>query len=72
MPPTPRHPAEGPGQTIRPGALGVEAAAQYIGMSVSWLQHSDVPRVKLGRRVLYRTMDLDRYLAQRTDLDVAS
>ena len=57
---------------IVPAALTVKEAAQYIGMSVSWLHHSDVPRVRLGKAaVRYLRADLDTYLAQRRDLDAA-
>ena len=56
---------------IVPAALTVKEAAQYIGMSVSWLHHSDVPRVRLGAAVRYLRADLDAYLAQRRDLDAA-
>lgn len=52
-------------------ALRVPDAARYIGMSQSWLEHSDVPRVRLGRAVRYLVKDLDMYLAQRRDMDAA-
>lgn len=55
---------------ITPIALDVKDAASYIGMSVSWLEHSDVPRVRLGRRVKYLVEDLDRYLKQHRTHDV--
>ena len=54
-----------------PAALTAKEAAQYLGMSLSWLQHSDVPRVRLGAAVRYLRADLDVYLAQRRDLDAA-
>lgn len=58
---------------VRPAALSFDAAAAYLGgVSRSWLEHSDVPRVRLGRRVVFRIVDLDAYLANRNDLDVAS
>jgi predicted DNA-binding transcriptional regulator AlpA len=44
-------------------------AAKYIGMSESWLSKSrmtgmDAPRhIKIGRRVVYDTADLDAWLA---------
>lgn len=55
---------------LEPAALTVEQAARYVGMSVSWLNHSDVPRVRLGRAVRYLKTDLDAYLTQRRDMDV--
>jgi predicted DNA-binding transcriptional regulator AlpA len=47
------------------GALGYDEAARYLGVKRSWLEHSDVPRVKLGRRVVFRIVDLDTYLERR-------
>jgi hypothetical protein len=42
-------------------------AAAYIGMSEAWLWASDIPRVKLGRRVKWLREDLESYLrAHRT------
>jgi predicted DNA-binding transcriptional regulator AlpA len=50
-------------------ARGVESptfdakgAAAYLGMSVSWLWQSDVPRVRLGTRTKWLRDDLDAYL----------
>lgn len=57
---------------IAPAALKLSEAAGYIGMSQSWLEHSDVPRVRVGTKsVRYLRADLDAYLAQRRDRDVA-
>lgn len=47
------------------GTLSAKDAAAYIDMSVSWLWHSDVPRIRLGRRVKFLRADLDAYLAAR-------
>jgi excisionase family DNA binding protein len=52
-------------------AMTKQEAAAYLSMSVSWLEHSDVPRVKLGTRVRFLRDDLDAYLAQRRDRDAA-
>lgn len=61
-----------PEPTTEPvAALHVQEAAAYIGMSKSWLAHSDVPRVRLGRAVRYLVADLDAYLLQRRDRDAA-
>jgi excisionase family DNA binding protein len=54
-----------------PAALTTKDAATYLSVSVSWLEHSDVPRVRLGRSVRYLRSDLDTYLAQRRDRDAA-
>jgi predicted DNA-binding transcriptional regulator AlpA len=45
--------------------LSASEAADYIGMSESWLRRSDVPRVRLGSRVIFMRSDLNAYLAQR-------
>lgn len=47
------------------GLLSVKEAARYLGMSVAWLYASDVPCVKLGRRRLYRAVDLERFVEKR-------
>lgn len=47
------------------GAMSAKVAAAYIDMSVRWLWDSDVPRVRLGRRVKFLRADLDAYLTQR-------
>jgi hypothetical protein len=52
-------------------ALPVEDAAGYLGVSKSYVEHSDIPRVKLGRRVVYLRADLDAHLLQRRDRDAA-
>lgn len=49
------------------GALRIDEAADYLGVSRSYVERSDIPRVRLGRRVVFRIVDLDRYLAQRCD-----
>jgi excisionase family DNA binding protein len=45
--------------------LSVKEAARYLGMSAAWLYSSGIPCVKLGRRRLYRTEDLDGYVARK-------
>jgi predicted DNA-binding transcriptional regulator AlpA len=47
------------------GAMSAKQAAAYLDMSESWVWHSDVPRVRLGRRVKFLRADLDAYLRQR-------
>lgn len=47
-------------------------AAEYLGVKESTLAawassgRYDLPMVKVGRRVRYRTTDLDRWMAERT------
>ena len=45
--------------------LSARKAAARLGVSPSWLYQSDVPRVKLGRRTLYRPSDLTKYVDAR-------
>ena len=54
-----------------PIVLKSEAAAHYLGLSTRFLEKLRLtgggPRfVKVGRRVLYRREDLDRFLEERT------
>jgi hypothetical protein len=42
--------------------LSREEAAEFIRMSLSWLTHSDVPRVRLGRRTVFLKSQLIRYM----------
>lgn len=45
--------------------LSVKEAAKYLGMSEAWVLNSSVPCVRLGRRRLYREVDLDAFAARR-------
>ena len=49
-------------QVIPPFQFEAKDAAAYIGMSVSWLWQSDIPRVRLGRSVKWLREDLENYL----------
>lgn len=53
------------GSEAERGAFSAKEAAAYLGMSESWVWHSDMPRVRLGRRVKFLRADLDAYLTQR-------
>jgi excisionase family DNA binding protein len=53
------------GGKMQGGLLSVEAAAEYLCMSESWLYQSGVPFIKLGRARRYRRDDLDRFAEQR-------
>lgn len=55
-----------------PFRFDMEGAAAYIGMSVSWLEHSDVPRVRLGRKVHFLREDLEAYMRARRSHGVAA
>ncbi len=46
-------------------ALDVKKAAKAIDMSESWLHHSNIPRVKLGARVVFLVSDLTAFLKAR-------
>lgn len=43
--------------------LSREEAADYLGVSVRYLDGSGIRRAQLGRRVLYRRPDLDSHVA---------
>ena len=45
--------------------LSVKEAAAQLGVSTSWLSSASVPKVKLGRRTLYRPSDLAAYVNAR-------
>ena len=42
--------------------LNKEQAAEYLGIGVTLLSELGVPFIKLGRRCLYDTLDLDAWL----------
>lgn len=48
--------------TDTPFRFSAKEAAAFIGMSPNWLWQSDIPRVKLGRRVHWLREDLEAYL----------
>lgn len=55
-----------------PAALRLPEAAHHIGMSESWLKHSDVPWVRMGRRArVYLVADLEAYLHARRSHEAA-
>ena len=55
-----------PPGALPPAALRLPEAAHHIGMSASWLKHSDVPWVRMGKRArVYLVKDLEAYLAAR-------
>jgi excisionase family DNA binding protein len=52
--------------------LGVEEAAKYMALSVSYIQKLTsrrlIPYTKVGRRALYDRVLLDKWMARRTVL----
>jgi predicted DNA-binding transcriptional regulator AlpA len=42
-----------------------DEAAAFLKVSRSWLEHSDVPRARLGRRVVFLRSQLLAYVAAR-------
>lgn len=48
--------------------LNVAKAAEYLGVSKTYMYTSGIPFVKLGSRRLYRVEDLDAYVAQRVQV----
>ncbi len=62
----------GDNQSLKPkmGLLDTEAAANYLGMSVGWLQNKrsegDGPKfIKLGHKVKYQIEDLETFKRER-------
>lgn len=56
------------GQRLNPvneRLLSVKEAADQLRVSTSWLYQSNIPRVKLGARRLYRPSDLAEYVDSR-------
>ena len=47
------------------GAMNAKQTATYLGMSERWVWQSDLPRVRLGRRVKFLRVDVDAYVAAR-------
>ena len=54
-----------PAAAVNERLLSAKDAAALLGVSASWLYQSNVPRVKLGRRTLYRPHDLAAYVDAR-------
>jgi hypothetical protein len=42
--------------------LSRKEAAKYLGVHINTLDHSDIPRVRLGCRTLFRQKTLDKYV----------
>lgn len=59
-------------ETPLPFQFDLAGASRYIGMSQSWLEHSDVPRVRLGRSVKFLREDLEAYMRSRRSHGVAA
>ena len=52
--------------SVEPRLLGVKAAAQYLGVTI-WFMRSvywsrSIPSLKLGKRILFDKVDLDRFI----------
>jgi predicted DNA-binding transcriptional regulator AlpA len=45
--------------------LTLTEAAEFLRMSASWVHHSDVPRLKLGRKVRFLKSQLIAYAEAR-------
>jgi excisionase family DNA binding protein len=59
--------------TIPPAVLSTEQAGQYLNLAPSTLttwrctHEVALPFVRLGRRIVYRRADLDRFLAEHVE-----
>jgi excisionase family DNA binding protein len=51
---------------------GIEQAARYLGLSLSYIQkltsRRRIPFIKVGRRALYDRVQLDRWMSRRAVL----
>lgn len=54
-----------------PDVMTLEEAAEYMRMSPRWLEESDVPRAKLGRRVVFVRVECFEYILRRLTHRVA-
>lgn len=73
----PPFPVVGPVVLVSDEIFDIDAAAKFFAdSSVSWLQRSDVPRAKIGGRVVFLRSQLIAYvvarLTHRIDLPVRS
>lgn len=59
-----------PPEPVNERLLSVKEAADKLRVSASWLYQSDIPRVKLGSRRLYRPIDLARYVEARLSHEI--
>jgi hypothetical protein len=44
--------------------FGLEEAAKFIRMSPEWLERSDIPRARLGRRIVFLKSQLLAYVTK--------
>lgn len=53
------------------GAMGRQSAADYLGVSLRTLDYvvkrGELPRVMIGRKPVFRVVDLDAYLESRLE-----
>ena len=52
--------------------MNTEKAAEYLGVSKSWLDHKRLEgqgplATRMGRKVMYRPQDLDQYIEQNLE-----
>jgi excisionase family DNA binding protein len=54
------------GDELKDGLLSVKRAAAYLGISTQTLyrRHPEIPRIRIGARVLFQRGDLDLYINQ--------
>jgi len=50
-------------EVIEKQTLSREEAAKYLGIHVNTLDRTNIPRVRIGGRVLFRRITLDNLLA---------
>ena len=54
---------EGESATIKT-TLSRQEAADYLGVHINTLDNSDIPRIRIGTRVLFRLVTLDMFVEE--------
>ena len=55
-------------ETIYRPVLTRDETTGYLGVSISFLdKHTEIPRIKIGGKILFRRESLDRYLAEKEE-----
>jgi excisionase family DNA binding protein len=51
---------------VSPGSpvLSRREAAKYLGIHINTLDKSDIPRVRMGRKIMFRQKTLDKYVLE--------
>ena len=50
---------------MEPGVMNKKEAMAYLQVSIATLNRQDIPRIKIGSRVLYRKAAIDSWLENK-------